>query len=120
MNKIMKKKGFTLIEVIAVLAIISILFVIFTPKVTGYIKEAKKTKALSEVREVVMAVDSYNISSTKLDDTKTYAEIKNLLKDYIDEKKITSIKNDLTIKEMRSLLDKEKNLTLDGDGKIKG
>ncbi|EKQ51815.1 MULTISPECIES: prepilin-type N-terminal cleavage/methylation domain-containing protein [unclassified Clostridium] len=56
-----KKEGFTLIEVIAVIAIIGILAVIILPKVTGYIKEAKKVKVVDQCRKVVMAVESYNL-----------------------------------------------------------
>ena len=37
-----KKKGFTLIELVAVLAIIAILSAAFVPKVGNYITEAKK------------------------------------------------------------------------------
>ena len=38
----MKKKGFTLVEVIAVVSILSIIFLLITPVITGYITQAKK------------------------------------------------------------------------------
>lgn len=56
-----KKRGFTLIEMIAVIAIIGILSTILIPKISGYIKEAKKTKVIDQCRKVVMAVESYNL-----------------------------------------------------------
>ena len=56
-----KKKGFTLIEIIAVIAIIGILATVILPNVNGYIKEAKKVKVVDQCRKVVMAVESYNL-----------------------------------------------------------
>ncbi|MDS0526089.1 type II secretion system GspH family protein [Clostridium sp. SHJSY1] len=102
-----KSKGFTLVEMLAVLAIMSILFVVFTPKVAGYIKEAKKTKALEEVRQVVLAIDTYNIKSnnTVSGDSK-YGTIKERIgsSDFIDFTRIKSINLDMTYQKMKELL----------------
>ena len=46
-----KKKGFTLIELVAVLAIIAILSAAFVPKVGNYITEAKKVAVLNEAKK---------------------------------------------------------------------
>ena len=71
-----KKKGFTLLEVIAVIAIIGILSAAIVPNVTGYIKEAKKVKVVDQCRKVVMAAESYKLKYSTLLDTTTISEMK--------------------------------------------
>lgn len=114
------KGGFTLVELIAVLAIISILFTVFTPKVVGYIKEAKKTKALSEVREVVLAVNTYNINtSTPIGDGEDFASIRSKIKpELVDCSKISSIESDMTYSKMKELLEEGRTFLLTDEGKI--
>lgn len=58
-----KKKGFTLIELVAVVAIIGILAAILVPKITGYMQEAKKTKVIDQARKVLLAVETYNMKN---------------------------------------------------------
>lgn len=125
MNKIITKRnkhkgGFTLVELIAVLAIIAILFTVFTPKVVGYIKEAKKTKALSEVREVVLAVDTYNINAaTPIVDGESFTSISSKIKtELIDCTKIKSINGDLTYSRMKELLTGDRTFVLNEQDKI--
>lgn len=58
-----KKKGFTLIEVIAVIAIIGMMASILLPKFTSYMNEAKKLKVVEQSRKVLMAVETYNMKA---------------------------------------------------------
>ena len=53
-----KKKGFTLIELVAVLAIIAILSATFVPKFSNYITEAKKVTVLNQAKNVVTAYET--------------------------------------------------------------
>ena len=64
MNLKKKKKGFTLIELMAVIAIIAILAAVLVPTVSGYINRAKKTAVINQVRNLVNAVETYNITAS--------------------------------------------------------
>ena len=125
-TKKIQKKGFTMVELIAVMAIIAILSISIAPRVVGYINEAKKTKALAQVREVIMAVDSYNVkASTEIKDDATYQKIAALVGGtgdtddyYIDTSKITAIDNSLKLSDMKSLVNGDKTFNLSDQGKI--
>jgi type IV pilus assembly protein PilA len=114
------KGGFTLVELIAVLAIIAILFTVFTPKVVGYIKEAKKTKALSEVRQVVLAVDTFNINAViPIVDGTSFTIISDEIgTEIIDCTKINSMEENMTYGEMKELLAEDSTFVLNDEGKI--
>lgn len=69
-----KKKGFTLIELMAVIAIVAILAAVLVPTVNGYINRSKKTAIITECRTVMNAIETYNAVSAapiKTDSTAT-------------------------------------------------
>ena len=73
MNLKKKKKGFTLIELMAVIAIIAILAAVLVPTVSGYITRSKKTAVITQIRNVVNAVETYNATAAvTIDTTATY------------------------------------------------
>lgn len=55
-----KKKGFTLIEVIAVIAILAILGAILVPNVLGYRKKAEKSNIQTSAKAIMTAIEAYN------------------------------------------------------------
>ena len=59
-----KKKGFTLIELVAVMAIIAILSAAFIPRFGNYITQAKKVSILNEAKSIVTAYESVKYKST--------------------------------------------------------
>ena len=63
LTKMKKKKGFTLIELMAVIAIIAILAAVLVPTVSGYITRSKKTAIITQVRYVVTAIETHNATA---------------------------------------------------------
>lgn len=66
-----KKKGFTLIELVAVMAIIAILSAAFIPRLGNYITQAKKVSILNEAKSIVTAYESVKYKSTTKNENET-------------------------------------------------
>lgn len=119
-----KKKGFTIIELIAVMAIMAILAVVITPKIGGYINEAKKTQVVSEMRQIIIAVESYNVKALQantIEETSKYSDFKTKL---IDEGYLETLSNDIvtdttTFQSMKGVVEGTKKFSIkkDANGK---
>ena len=102
-----KKKGFTLIELMAVIAIIAILAAVLVPTVSGYITRSKKTAIITQVRNAVGAMQTFNITAPNETDKYTLTNNENVeigdLPSLIgsDLLEINAIKNieEMTVKE---------------------
>ena len=62
----MKKKGFTLVELLAVIAILAILVIIALPNVMGMFNQAKQNSFTTEVKEIFKQAEQQWISDSML------------------------------------------------------
>ena len=127
LHKKKKKKGFTLVELMAVVAIIAILAVVLVPTVSGYIERSKKVAIVSQVRTVIGAVEIYNATSSSpiADATKVNTLAKSdgsgTLNDELSVKDISKLAG-MTIETARAINqdpDALKNIDLNDNGTIK-
>ena len=99
-----KKKGFTLIELVAVLAIIAILSAAFIPKFGKYIDEAKKVAVLNEAKTVVTAYES---ARYKLNDNESITISDLTKKGYLEKDSIKKIDTKFSVEQCKQLMDTE-------------
>src|SRR5687768_8782848 len=57
------QKAFTLIELLVVIVILAILATVVIQKVTGRVGDAKKTKALADIRSMADALEIYKLDN---------------------------------------------------------
>lgn len=114
-----KKDGFSLIELLAVLGITLILFTMILPKVSNSVETAKEVKALDDVRQVVLAIEDYNIlASSVINDEAKYSSICSKIDGkMIDVSCIKTIESNMTYKDMKEVLNGKKTFKMK-DGKI--
>ena len=133
MNLKKKKKGFTLIELMAVIAIIAILAAVLVPTVSGYIKRAKKTAIITQVRNVVSAVETYNATAGSKDQIKekdssnnavTLADIRTKVgADLLEVKSINKLPSTTPYKVLIAInadTNSIKDISIDEDGVLSG
>ena len=100
-----KKKGFTLIELVAVLAIIAILSAAFVPKFGKYITEAKKVAILNEAKTVVTAYESVRHKINTSEDKTSISSL--LSNNYLEEGSIKKIDPNFSVTKCKQLMDTE-------------
>lgn len=62
-NKRATNRGFTFIEVMVVVAILAILATLIIPRLTGRVEEAKKTKAVLQIKSIMQALELYKLDN---------------------------------------------------------
>lgn len=88
-----KKKGFTLVELIVVMAIIITLISFTVPKVIGYEKKAKEIKAINTAKQMQTAVETLYVRNGKNENSVLLNDLKELISVEISEVKVNPENN---------------------------
>ena len=84
-NKKIKRKAFTIIELIVIMAIIAILVLLASPKFLNGKAEAKATRIVNDIKVVDNVVEIY---ASKNNEIPAYADITKDFNDYMDKEKV--------------------------------
>ncbi|MBM6861870.1 type II secretion system protein, partial [Clostridium saudiense] len=104
----------TLIELVVVIAIIAVLAASFTPKLSGYIEEARKVGVLDQAKRVLTAYESINLKSNSLTEKSSISSVISSSGGLVTTDEITKIPKDFTIAQCRKLVNTEKfDFTMD-------
>ena len=113
-SKKYKRRAFTLIELVVVIAIIAVLAASFTPKLSGYIEEARKVVVLEQAKRVLTAYESAKLKSNSLTESSSISSVISSSGGLVSKDEITKIPEGFTIAQCRKLVNTEKfDFTMD-------
>jgi len=69
MRRSRRNTGFTLIEIIIVVTILAILAGLIIPRYVGRVEEARKVKVVTQIRELMKALELYRLDNSKYPST---------------------------------------------------
>lgn len=103
-----KNRAFTLIELVVVIAIVAVLAAAFTPKLSGYMDEARKVVVLDQAKRVLTAYENLNLKFNTLTEKDYIESVVSLSGSPVTKDEITKIPITFTINQCRNLLNTEK------------
>lgn len=112
-----RKKGFTLVELIAVMTIVAILALMIVPSITNYKHKAVKTDIISSGKVILNAVDAINAEKLgKEEIIKQDDEVGKILensevKEYLEDEDIQKVEKlidkSITLQQLREYVNKK-------------